>query len=39
MVFHSDYGQSRRGRQKMPPPMAQDAFERVIAGRVKNLQS
>ena len=29
LVFHSDFGQSRWGGHKMPPPMAQDAFERV----------
>ena len=29
MVFHRDYGQSRRGGHKTPPPLAQDAFERV----------
>ena len=29
-VFHTDYGQSRRGGHRMtPPPTAQDAFDRV----------
>ena len=37
--LHSDYGWSRSGRHKTPPPIAWDAFERVrycTAGRVNN---
>ena len=29
LVFHRDFGKSRRGVHKMPHPMSRDAFERV----------